>query len=1515
MSRLLSAFLPRLPVPRRRGSAKPRRRVRPRIETLEERVLLYAVYNPVQIRHAYGFDRVGFEDATHALVAGDGRGMTIGIVDVGDEPNIAGDLATFDSAYGLPAPPSFTRVDQNGGTNYPPPAPGNWPLEIALDVEYAHAMAPAANILLVEANTYGNYPTAVQTAANRGAVAISMSFGGGEYNGETGLDGTFSHAGTTYMAATGDSGAPGAYPAYSYNVVAVGGTSLYLDSNGEYQSESGWGGSGGGISQYEPQPGYQNGVVDQWSTTRRTIPDLAFDASDATRVSVYESYNGAWWSVFGTSVASPIMSGLTAIIDQGRSYLFGRPSYNSTDFLNALYHLPQSDLNDITTGNNGFPAGPGYDLVTGRGTPIVDRFVSGMIGAPVYDPLDGSLLVTGGGRGSNDIITLSQSGSQLVVQVSAGTPVAGSGVPANQTFFYNAGQYNAVTVSTGDGFTTVNVQNSTPVTLNLADHGNTTVNVGTDHNTVNLWENSTNATTEVVGGSSMAVNLGRNGSVQNIAGFVDLLNPPSYSAITVDDSADPGSRGVTLNTVLLGGGPYGRITGLAPGTIDFKYADTSSILIETGTGTVNVFVLATGFLGNGTGGTTFQGNSFTTTVNVGNGNCSNILGNLTITNPLAESTVIVADSTDGNNDTVWLDTVALGGSSYGRIRGLSAGTIYYKYADTSSIAVRTGTGTEVVNVLATGFLIGATTVEGHSANTTVNVGNNNSLAAIVGTLTITNPPSWTHVTINDSADVVPHANVVLTATSLTGLAPAAIDFGPNDLAGLSILGGTGTTTYTIANTQRSGGGNVTTLDAGTGSDTVNVQGTAGPLTLYSRVLRQDVVNLGLNNSLSGINGAVTLNLSGFFSDFNVNVNDSADGGPHPNVALSAGSLTGLSPAAINFSALLPVNTLTINGGNGGTTYTIGGAPNSEAVTNLNLGAGANTVNVQGTGQAPLNITSRGFSVNDVVNFGLSDNLAGIVSPVTIVNSASSIYVNVNDQIDGTNHTDVEISGGSLTGLAPAAINFVNLSYRLTVNAGSGNDTFTLTGSQAPFLFGVVLNLGTGNTLVNVQGATNSLAINNVSFAGGPTVVNVGLNGSLAGILMPVTIVNSTPRAFVVHVDDFADGTAHPNVVLSATGLTGLAPAAINYTSSQLSSLLVRTGSGGATVHVSAMSTGTALVGNAAGTNTLVGPNAATTWNINAQNAGNLAGLNLSFSAFQNLTGGSLADDFVFNGAGVDGTLDGGGGANTLDESAYGAPVTVDLTADSATGVGVGFANVRSFVGSAGGGNTLDGPAAATTWNLSGSDAGTLSGGFAFTAFGNLNGGTGNNTFVIGSGGSLDGTLNGGAGGTNTLDYSAYTASVIVDLQTGLATAVAGGVSNVVNVNGANGSGPGLYNLLIGNGGNVLTGGTGRVNLLVAGGSASTLVGGTAVDLLVGGTTNFDTEPGLPTWQMIAAYWASTSDDLPTRENTLAGDGLVVTGNGGGNTMSGNNGPALIYTDGADAISGFDPSSIQVPISP
>ena len=138
----------------------------------------------------------------------------------------------------------------------------------------------------------------------------------------------------------------------------------------------------------------------------------------------------------------------------------------------------------------------------------------------------------------------------------------------------------------------------------------------------------------------------------------------------------------------------------------------------------------------------------------------------------------------------------------------------------------------------------------------------------------------------------------------------------------------------------------------------------------------------------------------------------------------------------------------------------------------------------------------------------------------------------------------------------------------------------------------------------------------------------------------------------------------------------------------------------------------------------------------------------------------------------------------------------------------------------------------------------------------------------------------------------------MDLQTGSATGVRGGIANIQTVTGGSGGGAGVYNILVGNGGNVLTGGDGRRNLLIAGASASTLIGGNDDDILIGGTTAYDTEAGMVSLQAIMAYWSSTTDDYGTRvANLMSGNGVplldatMVSNTGGGNTLMGNHGGA------------------------
>jgi hypothetical protein len=366
-------------------------------------------FTPDQLRTAYGINSISFQNST---VTGDGTGQTIAITDYYNQPNIVGDVNAFDQNVYLSAADKssgttlFTRFggassfltvyDQNGNVINPsattvPNAPkGGWGVEISLDVEWAHSIAPAAKIDLVECAT-SLFTGTVTAAGLPGVSAVSMSWSGAEASGESSLDGDFIHAGVTFLAATGDNGAPGGYPAYSPNVVAVGGTSLTLNADNTWAAETGWSGSGGGTSLYESEPAYQAGVQ---TTGFRTIPDVSMDADPNTGVVVYDSYDfGAgspWVGVGGTSLATPCWAGLVAITNQGRA-LAGTALLNAsspTQALTLLYNLPSTDFHDNLGGSNGSSnagiTNPAlYNTITGLGSPITNTLVPDLAAAGV----------------------------------------------------------------------------------------------------------------------------------------------------------------------------------------------------------------------------------------------------------------------------------------------------------------------------------------------------------------------------------------------------------------------------------------------------------------------------------------------------------------------------------------------------------------------------------------------------------------------------------------------------------------------------------------------------------------------------------------------------------------------------------------------------------------------------------------------------------------------------------------------------------------------------------------------------------------------------------------------------------------------------------------------------------------------------------------------------------------------------------------------------------------------------
>jgi subtilase family serine protease len=358
-------------------------------------------YSPEQIQTAYGVNQIFFSGGK---VSGNGAGQTIAIIDAYNDPNIASDLATFDSEYGLPAPPTFS-VENLGATS----TNAGWALETSLDVEWAHALAPQANIVLVEASSssLSSLFGAVSYASKLpGVSVVSMSWGTTEFQGESTYDSLFTtpagHNGVAYVAASGDSGAwyGPMYPSVSPNVLAAGGTTLTLASNGSYGSETGWSDSTGGysgtdsgFSSYEPAPSYQVAAQEASGINygARTTPDVSFDANPDTGVAVYDSvsYDGqkGWFQVGGTSVAAPAWAGLIAIADQGLATA-GKGSLTSTQVLTDLYNLPSSDYHEITSGNNGYSATPGYNLVTGLGSPKANLLIPGVLSENgVSDPV------------------------------------------------------------------------------------------------------------------------------------------------------------------------------------------------------------------------------------------------------------------------------------------------------------------------------------------------------------------------------------------------------------------------------------------------------------------------------------------------------------------------------------------------------------------------------------------------------------------------------------------------------------------------------------------------------------------------------------------------------------------------------------------------------------------------------------------------------------------------------------------------------------------------------------------------------------------------------------------------------------------------------------------------------------------------------------------------------------------------------------------------------------------------
>ena len=345
-----------------------------------------------------------------------GAGRTIVIIDAFQNPSIDSDLARFNSFWNIPAPPSFTVLKPYGVPDFDPTNPKHlgWSQEISIDVEWAHAIAPGAAIVLVEAKSEADVDlvdaTSYAIRHNLGDV-ITLSFGEAENCAAPDVLGkqhaafnAASARGITVFASSGDKGAArqscdgsslvlsASTPASDPKVTGVGGTHLLADRTGAFQSETAWntasGASGGGFSTRYNRPSYQ--APFQPNKKARGVPDVAYNADGST--GYLAVWNGRGGLVHGTSAGAPQWAGIAALADQAAGHRLGALNQR-------LYQIAKGDtygsaFHDITAGDNtfggisGYPAGPGWDPVTGLGSPHVTTLVG--------------LLAIDGGEGEHD---------------------------------------------------------------------------------------------------------------------------------------------------------------------------------------------------------------------------------------------------------------------------------------------------------------------------------------------------------------------------------------------------------------------------------------------------------------------------------------------------------------------------------------------------------------------------------------------------------------------------------------------------------------------------------------------------------------------------------------------------------------------------------------------------------------------------------------------------------------------------------------------------------------------------------------------------------------------------------------------------------------------------------------------------------------------------------------------------------------------------------------------------------
>ena len=426
------------------------------------------VHTPAQIRAAYGLPALPAVGAaiSASVAASLGAGQTIYLADAYHDATALSDLNAFSAKFGLPtctnvaigataalplaaAPAKCTfstvySTTTGTMTSVAPAYNATWAPESKLDVQWAHAIAPLARIVLIEMpSSMSNAVLGANTLAGKmGPGVVSMSFGSAEAGWAPSTDSYFKATGMTYVAAAGDSGTQVLWPAVSPNVVAVGGTSLNWSGAGT-RYEAAWLHTGGGLSAYEALPAWQSGVTTAGggALARRAVPDVAFNANPTTGEYVAVTLPGAatvWSAYGGTSIAAPQWAGIVAVANAMRA-ASAKPALGDIHTLlyKSIAAVPgtyAATMGDVIDGNNGTcatcRAGTGFDQTTGWGTPNAAHLLQTLSGVATAQATGTAAPAVPGGSLVGKVGTaLSQT---LGVTVPAGTTAtyALSGAPA-----------------------------------------------------------------------------------------------------------------------------------------------------------------------------------------------------------------------------------------------------------------------------------------------------------------------------------------------------------------------------------------------------------------------------------------------------------------------------------------------------------------------------------------------------------------------------------------------------------------------------------------------------------------------------------------------------------------------------------------------------------------------------------------------------------------------------------------------------------------------------------------------------------------------------------------------------------------------------------------------------------------------------------------------------------------------------------------------------------------------------